>query len=68
MRFMKEFEPKDLIAVLTLIGSFFLVLNGDQVVGPLIITTVVGFYFGHITGIASANSSTAAAAASTPTA
>lgn len=61
---MQHFEPKDIIAALTLIGSFFLVANGDTVVAPLIITTIVGFYFGHVTGVATG----IAASASTDTA
>lgn len=59
---MHNFEPKDIIAALTLIGSFFLVANGDTLVAPLIITTIVGFYFGHVTGVATGT------AASTPAA
>jgi len=40
-------KPKDIIAVLILVGAFFLLINGVDSPITEMVALIVGYYFGH---------------------
>lgn len=50
-----RFEPHDLIAVLLIAAALFLNVRGDTVLSPMLLSTIIGFYYGKQAGSSNQN-------------
>jgi len=45
-----RFEPHDLIALVLIAAAVFMHKSGDVVLAPMLLSTIVGFYYGAKAG------------------
>ncbi len=45
-----RFSPHDLIAIILIAAALFLNVRGDTVIPPMLLSTIIGFYYGRQVG------------------
>lgn len=44
---LNHFEPHDLIAIVLIAAALFLNVRGDVVMAPMLLSSIIGFYYGR---------------------